>query len=478
MHRRSLIIIAIVAVLAVTGVTVGLVATRAQGEPHLATITPAQLLANVAQRAGDVAAVSGDVSWKNDVLGLSMLSFGGQGGGDLTALLSSGSGRVWVQDGKARFEIQGATGDTTIVGDSASVWVYAYAGNTATEYTLPAGSRETQGSGQSSTTPFSPAATADPVAAIDGFIQKLAPDATLAMSDPVTVAGQGCYVLSLIPKATNTVFGSVQVAIDGTTYLPLKLDIYAKGAVKPVFTVGFTSVSYSTLADSIFAFTPPPNATVEHKTLTLPAAMAGGSGTVPAIGSDGTSDQSSSTGERAPLTLAEAAAKAGFTPLAAQTTDPALAFAGASAIPARELDLQSLLGQLQSGALGSVVAGSDMPDSGTTGSDAGAQSLNSPTVTLPLGPVTIGPTVIQHYGQGFGTVVLIETKVPAEVASQLEQTLAAVPLLSRTTAGTVTIYQLNTALGSAALWDKGGLLFVAAGCVSQTDLTGFIASVR
>ena len=319
----------------------------------------------MAQHAGDVAAVSGDVSWKNDVLGLSMLSFGGQGSGDLTALLSSGSGRVWVQNGKARFEIQGATGDTIIVGDSTSVWVYTYASNTATEYTLPAGSKANAGRGQreqSGTTQSSPdSRVADPVAAIDEFIQKLAPDATLAVSDPVTVAGQSCYVLSLIPKAANTVFGSVQVAIDSKTYLPLKLDVYAKGTVKPVFTVGFTSVSYSTLADSIFAFTPPANATVAHKTLTLPAAMAGGSGTGSDVGPDGAADQSSSTGEQAPLTLAEAAAKAGFTPLAAQTTDPALAFGGASVIPAQQVDLQSLLGQLQSGALGSGMLGSGAP---------------------------------------------------------------------------------------------------------------------
>lgn len=440
MHRRSLIIIAIVALLVVTGVTVGLVEARAQGEPHLAAITPVQLLANVAQHAGDVSAVSGDVSWKNDVLGLSMLSFGGQGSGDFTALLSGGSGRVWIQGGKARFEIQGAIGDTTVVGDSTSVWVYASSGNTATEYTLPGGWKAAEDGEQSGATQPSQTAVTDPVAAIDSFIQKLAPDATLAVSDQVTVAGQSCYVLSLIPKAANTIFGSVQVAIDSQTYLPLKLDVYAKGVVKPVLTAGFTSVSYSELADSTFAFTPPPTAKVEHKTLTLPAAMAGESG----IGPDAADEQ-------AWLTLAEAAAKAGFTPPAAQTSDPALVFGGASVIPSQQVDLQALLGQLQT---------------------------VTPPSSLTSGPITIGPTVIQRYGHGFGTVVLIEAKVPTELAAQLGQVLTAVPLVSRTTAGGVTIYQLNTALGQIALWYKDGLLFVAGGSVSQTDLRGFIASVR
>ncbi|MBC7294303.1 MAG: hypothetical protein H5T84_09450 [Thermoleophilia bacterium] len=49
---------------------------------------------------------------------------------------------------------------------------------------------------------------------------------------------------------------------------------------------------------------------------------------------------------------------------------------------------------------------------------------------------------------------------------------------SLTTAGGVTVYQLNTALGSVALWNKDGLLFVAAGSVSQTDLTEVVGHVR
>ena len=459
MHRRSLIIVGIVAFLAVTGVVVGVVEGRAQGEPQLATIAPAQLLANVVRHTGDATPVSGDLSWKNAVLGLSMLSFAGQGSGDITALLSNGSGRVWAQGGKARFEIQGASGDTTLVGDSTGMWMYAAAGNTATEYTF-APQATTKDAEQSGTTQPSQKAVTDPVAAISDFIQKLAPEATLAVSDQVTVAGQHCYVLSLIPRSTNTVFGSVQVAIDSDTFLLLKLDVYAKGTVEPVFTAGFTRVSYSTLADDIFAFTPPSAAKVEHKTLSLPSSMAG------------RSDARSDIG--AWLTLAEVAAKAGFTPPAAQITDPALTFNGASVIPAQRVDIQSLLDKLQSSGLASGMFGSDASESDAPSATQPSTSSESP----PSGPVTLGPMVIQRYGQGFGTVLLAEAKVPTTVVAQMEQVLVTVPLLSRTTAGDVTIYQLNTALGSIALWGKDGLLFVAAGSVSQTDLAGFIASVR
>jgi hypothetical protein len=63
--------------------------------------------------------------------------------------------------------------------------VYRSSGNTATEYTLPAGSKATQGDEPSGTTQSSQTAVTDPVATIDSFIQKLAPDAMLAVGDQV-----------------------------------------------------------------------------------------------------------------------------------------------------------------------------------------------------------------------------------------------------------------------------------------------------
>ena len=467
MHRRLIIIIALVAVLAVTGMTVGLVETRAQGEPQLATLTPTQLLANVAQHAGDAASVSGSVSWKNDVLGLSALSFGGQGTGDLTSLLASGSGRVWAQGGKVRFEIQGAMGDTTIVGDKTSVWVYVSGSNTATEYTLPA---DATSSSDTTTTATSAAAKVDPVTAINDFVQKLAPSAVAAVSGQETVAGQACYILSLVPKAPNTVFGSVQVAVDSKTYLPLSIEIYAKGNAKPVLSAGFNSVSYSQIADSTLAFAPPAGAKVDHKTLSLPVGLAGKTGSEPA-----TTPTTVTGTEQAPLTLAEAAAKAGFTPLAPQTTSADLAFSGAFVIPAQQVDLQSLLSNLGSG-LGGLGTGDAQSTTSAPTTSGTPTSPTSPSVTLPSGPVTLGPTVVLHYGQGFGSVVLIEAKMPPELIAQLEQLMASVPVLSRTTVSGGTVYQLNTALGSVMLWDKDGLLLVAAGSVSQSDLMGFASS--
>ena len=477
MHRRSIIVIVLVAVLAVTGITVGLLETRAQGEPQLATIAPAQLLAGMAQHVGDTVSVSGTVSWKNDVLGLSALSFNGQGLGGITSLLASGSGRVWAQGGKFRFEIQGLTGDTTVVGDQNGVVVYDSSTNAATVYAPNLAS-----SAAPSTTTTTAVSKIDPVAAINAFVQKMAPVAVLAVSGREMVAGQTCYVLSLVPKAPNTIFGSIQVAVASKTYLPLKIEVYAKGSTTPVLSAGFTSVSYSNIADSTLTFTPPVGVTVTYKTLSLPAMLAGRAG-------DGSTTSSTTPAtEQAPLDLAEAATQAGFTLLTPQLADADLPFSGAYVIPAKQVDMQSLLSNLGSslGGLGGL-AGLGKGGAGATTtvpSASGDTTTTSPSAagktpaTWPSSPVTLGPTVVLHYGQGFGSVILVEAKIPPQLISQLEQLLTSVPLLSRTTVAGGTVYQFNTALSSVVLWDKDGLLLVAAGSVSQSDLMGFASNVR
>ena len=48
----------------------------------------------------------------------------------------------------------------------------------------------------------------------------------------------------MTPTATDTALGSVQAAIDGKTYVPLQLQVFAKGDTSAVLQFGFTSVSY------------------------------------------------------------------------------------------------------------------------------------------------------------------------------------------------------------------------------------------
>jgi hypothetical protein len=264
------------------------------------------------------------------------------------------------------------------------------------------------------------------------------------------VAGRNCYALSLVPKATNTVFGSLRVFVDAEKSIPLQIDVYAKGNTAPVLTAGFTSVSYSDFNSNLFNFTPPANAKVQHQNIA--ANEPSSSTTTMAAGAQG-STTTTGAKEQQPLTIAQATAQAGFAPLTAHVTDATLAFAGADVLPVRNIPLTfNPLAMLGS----------------TTTQAATAAKM-----------ALVGPTVVQRYGQGFGTILLVEAKAPAQFITQLETQLAALsPLVGKTTTSGTTAYWLNSSLGSVAIWSKSGHLFAAAGSVSQADLARFIASVH
>ena len=228
MSRKVLIPILIVVVAAAA--TIGVLAARAQGSTTLPEITPSQLLADVATKSHDTKSLSGDVSWSNGLLGdTSALNLGGATTPTgIASLLQGGKGRVWLQDGKVRLESQGQGGDLVVTAADGSVWTYSSATNTATQYSAPAGTGGTE-----SATPTPSASAFDPTAQIDQALQKLAPTAKLAVTGQESVAGQQSYILELTPTASSTTFGSLRVAIDGTTFVPLRIEVFAKGASTP-----------------------------------------------------------------------------------------------------------------------------------------------------------------------------------------------------------------------------------------------------
>jgi len=78
----------------------------------------------------------------------------------------------------------------------------------------------------------------------------------------VTVAGQAAYGLVLAPKDARSLVGQVQIDIDGSNGLPLRLQVFARGASSPAFQVGYTAIQFVTPAPADLSFTPPPGSTV------------------------------------------------------------------------------------------------------------------------------------------------------------------------------------------------------------------------
>ncbi len=255
---RWLVPATVAVVLAGGGSVAGLVSAQA-GE-RLEPVTAAQLLADV-QRA-EVPGVTGTVEQTSE-LGLpSLPGMGGSRSSELSSLLSGTHElRVWSKGADtSRVALTGDLGESDVVRDGRTVWVWSNKEKTATRYLLPARSadRAQRTPGDTTTTPQQ---------AAEAALRAITPSTKVSTDGTATVAGRRAYELVLEPRQAGSLVGSVRLAVDGTTHVPLRVQVFARGAKDPAFSVGFTSFEPKAPADSVFAFTPPPGAKVTTKDL-------------------------------------------------------------------------------------------------------------------------------------------------------------------------------------------------------------------
>jgi outer membrane lipoprotein-sorting protein len=120
-----------------------------------------------------------------------------------------------------------------------------------------------------------PAEALTPAALASGALSSLDADTTRSVDDDVVVADRPAYELVLTPHSRATKIGSVRVAIDGATKVPLGVQIYPKGSSSAAIDVAFTSIRFGMPAERNFDFVPPPSATVSKVSSTLRARSAG-----------------------------------------------------------------------------------------------------------------------------------------------------------------------------------------------------------
>jgi hypothetical protein len=87
---------------------------------------------------------------------------------------------------------------------------------------------------------------------------------TVKVDENVRVAGRAAYDLVLSPKASDSLIGSVSIAVDAATGLPLRVQVHAAGQKDAALSVGFTSLTLSKPSASLFDFTPPSGAKVKE----------------------------------------------------------------------------------------------------------------------------------------------------------------------------------------------------------------------
>ncbi|MFI1996469.1 outer membrane lipoprotein carrier protein LolA [Actinoplanes sp. NPDC020271] len=236
----------------------------ASADPSLPDRSAAQLLVDL--QSANPAGLSGTVVQSADlglpgIAGLaSNLGGASASGNGLTSLIAgSNTARVWYAgEDKVRFALQGTQGETDVIRNGADVWQWSSSDNTGKHLKLPADTGSKTGRALPGSVPSTPQEAADAaLAAID-------PTTKVQTTGAAEVAGRDAYELVLSPKDSDSLVGQVRLAIDAEQHIPLRVEVYAKGAAKPAVRVAFDSISFSVPDAEQFTFNPPPGAKVDE----------------------------------------------------------------------------------------------------------------------------------------------------------------------------------------------------------------------
>jgi outer membrane lipoprotein-sorting protein len=242
------------AAVAVTGIAVGVsTIPSANAAPALPAKTPAQLLSDVAA-THKMPPLTGTVV-ETTSLGLPQLPQTGNPTSLSSLLTGSHTVKVYWQDAKHfRLAVPQSLSETDVIRDGGTAWLWESNQNQVTKFTVPADN--------SNKVPTPATAPLTPQQAANEVLQQVGKTTAVSVQSNVDVAGEAAYQLVLAPKDARSTVGSVRIAIDGKTGVPLRLQVFAKGGTTPAFQVGYTSISYTAPNPANFTFTPPRGATV------------------------------------------------------------------------------------------------------------------------------------------------------------------------------------------------------------------------
>lgn len=266
--RASIATVVSVAVMLVVGVTIA--GNAEPVPPSLPPLTAQQLVSKLIATAETSAPPSFSAEAKSSVnLGLPQLP-DGLGGSSSTGFMDLLAGdqtyKVWRSPDGVRIANLLRAGERDLVANATDAWMWDSQTETAKHlsYDVAAMQAAAQAERQAPTPP-------DPQTLATAIIRRVAPFADLSVSSTQWVAGEPTYTLVLTPTSATTLVSSVRVALDAHNWMPLQVEVFAKGADAPPVRVGYTSISFGPVDPSTFVFTPPAGAAVT----TIPLPMAG-----------------------------------------------------------------------------------------------------------------------------------------------------------------------------------------------------------
>ncbi|WP_113702625.1 LolA family protein [Nonomuraea lactucae] len=251
-----------IAAAAVIGAAVGAgpVIAAVSGDPVLPERSAQQLLADAAAAGKkETPPMSGTVQ-QTASLGLPALP---QIGAASPLALLSGSHEVKVWYGghdKLRVAMPTQMNETNLIINGGQSWYWDSASNTATKLIWKGWSKEPP---RDLATPAPGDLTPKGVA--EQILAKAGEHTAIRVTNTAEVAGRPVYQLVLAPKAAGSLVQEVRLALDGETFVPLQVQVFAKGSAEPAFQVGFTQVTFTPPAEENFTFTPPQGAKVEER---------------------------------------------------------------------------------------------------------------------------------------------------------------------------------------------------------------------
>jgi hypothetical protein len=245
------IIVTVGGALAASMITVA----SAAATPQLPTRTPAQLIAAVAGKTPAAVPLTGTIM-ETVSLGLPALPSTGAPVSLSTLLAGSHTVKVWYADpAHYRLALPQSASEDDLIRNGRNAWLWESSANQVTHLTLPAGGR----TGSALPMPLTPQQAAEQALA------QVGPTTKVRVDRNVTVAGEAAYQLVLAPRSSGSLIGQVRIAIDAARNVPLRVQVFARGATSPAVQIGYSSVSFGKPAAANFTFRPPSGAIVTQE---------------------------------------------------------------------------------------------------------------------------------------------------------------------------------------------------------------------
>ena len=259
MSRRARWAVPAAGVAVTAAAIAGLQIPSAQASPTLPARTPAQLLAEVGSDASLPPLTGTMVETTN--LGLPQLPQVGNATSLSSMLTGSHTMKIYYQDARQfRVSIPQPESEVDLIRNGSTAWLWNSTENSVTKFNLPAnGKDKSKAARLKSELPSTPLT---PQQAANELLKAVGKTTVVSVEANVMVAGEPSYQLVLAPRDDRSLIGKVTIAIDAKYNVPLRVQVFAKGAASPAVQFGFTAIQFTSPAAGNYDFTPPPGATV------------------------------------------------------------------------------------------------------------------------------------------------------------------------------------------------------------------------